>query len=415
MDLESDFQWLASSSMDQAWAYCKNADSFPKARLAKLGLSPDQSHWLQTQMEFAIGPAKRKVNQPWNWFWTKILLEQASDQWVAEQTAEDFPKGVQVVDGCCGAGVDSIALAQYLERSSESFETVLPIDASGLACELTRWNARQNGLVLNPRHARFEEVDLPSQAWLHLDPDRRASGRTVDVYATEPSWTTIATRIDQAPGASVKSAPGFQPDADFSWGECGAPDARRWISRDGTVRQQRLYWRIPRWENAARIASGFRKASGWHHEVFDEEILDDSERYFRILHERSEIQLGCYVADHDPALRAAGCVVALAGRLQMKVLGNEFGYCSANQPVAHPMLRWFRVLDLLPMDRKKVRAMSRSMPCATWELKSRNVDVDLIQLRKELLIDKNSQRAGSLLITKLGKQHICMVCEEILA
>jgi hypothetical protein len=107
--------------------------------------------------------------------------------------------------------------------------------------------------------------------------------------------------------------------------------------------------------------------------------------------------------------------VALAGRLQMKVLGNEFGYCSATQPVAHPMLRWFRVLDLLPMDRKKVRAMSRSMPCATWELKSRNVDVDLIQLRKELLIDKNSQRAGSLLITKLGKQHICMVCEEILA
>jgi len=106
--------------------------------------------------------------------------------------------------------------------------------------------------------------------------------------------------------------------------------------------------------------------------------------------------------------------VALAGRLQMKVLGNEFGYCSANQPVAHPMLRWFRVLDLLPMDRKKVRAMSRSMPFATWELKSRNVDVDLIQLRKELHIDKNSPRAGSLLITKLGKQHICMVCEEIL-
>jgi len=179
-------------------------------------------------MDFALGPAKRKVDQPWNWFWTKILLEQASDQWVAEQTAEDFPKGIQVVDGCCGAGVDSIALAQYLKPSSESSETVLPIDASGLACQLTRWNARQNGLVLNPRHARFEEFDLPAQAWLHLDPDRRASGRTVDVYATEPSWTTIAARIDQAKGAHRMPDDGYlgteRFDSNDSIGE--SPDGK---------------------------------------------------------------------------------------------------------------------------------------------------------------------------------------------
>jgi hypothetical protein len=413
VDLESNYQWLASSITDEAWACCQQANSFPKSLLAKLGLSPFQSQWFHTQMEFAVGPAQRKVAQPWNWFWTKILLEQASDQWVAQETAQDFPKGIQVVDGCCGAGVDSIALAQHLHLSSGSLDSVLPIDASELACELTRWNSRRNGSSLSPRQARFEDADLPTDAWIHLDPDRRATGRTVDVYSTEPSWTSIADRIGRAPGASVKAAPGFQPDAEFPWGECGAPNARRWISRDGTVRQQRLYWRIPRWEKASRIASGFRKASGWHHEVFDEELLGDSERYYRIVHDRSEIQPGSYVADHDPALRAASCVLALAGRLKLNVLGNEFGYCSANQPIPHPMLRWYRVLDVLPMDRKKVRAMSRSIRFATWELKSRNVDIDLIQLRKELLVDKDSDRAGGLLITKLGKQHICLVAEEL--
>jgi hypothetical protein len=99
--------------------------------------------------------------------------------------------------------------------------------------------------------------------------------------------------------------------------------------------------------------------------------------------------------------------------LGIKVIGNEFGYNAANRIVPHPMLRWFRVLDVLALDRKRIRAMSRSLKVGRWELKSRNVDVDLVQWRKELIIDTDSQRMGWLLITKVGKRHVCIVGEAV--
>lgn len=412
MDDLSDIQWIASAQCAEAWERCKGAAAFSKALLAALRLTPWQIQFLQTQLECANGASAKKVADPWNWFWTRILLEQASDQWTADETALDFPAEVAVVDGCCGAGVDSISIARHLLQGGELDGRITSIDSSEVACALTRVNSIRNGVPLNPELKRFEEAKFSALAWLHLDPDRRVAGRTVNVYSTEPSWTVIAERIALAPGASIKAAPGFQPKDDFPWDRCGPPDVRRWISRDGSVRQQRLYWRIPRWENAKRIASAYRRGSGWYHEVFEEEPLSGYQAYDLIDNEISQTGECFFVADHDPALRAAGCVPALSANLRMRVLGNEFGYCTASEPVSNPMLRWYRVLEVMPLDRKKVRAMSRARKVGRWELKSRNVDVDLIQWKKDLVVDKGSDLVRWLLITKLGPKHICMVCEE---
>jgi hypothetical protein len=146
--------------------------------------------------------------------------------------------------------------------------------------------------------------------------------------------------------------------------------------------------------------------------VFEEEPLSGYQAYDLIDNEISQTGECFFVADHDPALRAAGCVPALSAKLRMRVLGNEFGYCTASEPVSNPMLRWYRVLEVMPLDRKKVRAMSRARKVGRWELKSRNVDVDLIQWKKDLVVDKGSDLVRWLLITKLGPKHICMVCEE---
>ena len=413
MNDASELPWLASANAAEAWACCKKQDAFSKAPLSKFRLSASQLQLLQTQAEFATGPAKRKVAKPWNWFWTKTLLEQASDEWTAEETAKDFPSDAQVVDGCCGAGVDSIKIAEHLSQSGDFKNRITAIDSSQIACQLTRLNSLSNGFALSPEPIRIEDSSIPTGAWLHLDPDRRATGRTVNVYATEPSWPAISGLICNAPGASIKVAPGFQPDDDFPWDTCGPPETRRWISRDGSVRQQRLYWRIPRWENAKRIVSAFRKGLGWYHEVFTEEICPSHEAFSHIEQDAARIKESAFVADQDPALRAAGCVVSLAIRMQMRVLGNEFGYCAAEQPVLHPMLRWYRVWDAMPLDRKKIRAMTRTQKVGRWELKSRNVDIDLVQLHRELVVDKESDLVRWLLITKLGPKHICLVCEEL--
>jgi len=120
-----------------------------------------------------------------------------------------------------------------------------------------------------------------------------------------------------------------------------------------------------------------------------------------------------FVADHDPALRAANCVVSLSERLQLRMLGNEYGYCVGESFVENPLLRWYRVLEVMPMDHKKVRAMSRILKVGRWELKSRNIDIDLISWGKQLTVDKDSDVVGWLLLTKVGKKHVCLVCQEI--
>ncbi|MFN5101406.1 MAG: hypothetical protein ACK5GJ_01275, partial [Planctomycetota bacterium] len=80
----SDFQWLASAPAAEAWSFCSSLEDFSKSIGVSFRLTQKQLQLLQTQFEFAKGPAKRKVSEPWNWFWTKTLLEQASDQITAE-------------------------------------------------------------------------------------------------------------------------------------------------------------------------------------------------------------------------------------------------------------------------------------------------------------------------------------------
>ncbi|MFM8573181.1 MAG: THUMP-like domain-containing protein [Pirellula sp.] len=412
MNDPGDFQWLASAQAAEAWALCRDAEAFSPAALVRLGLRRSQIQQLQVQVEFAIGAARRKVSDPWNWFWTKTLLEQASDQLTAEDTARDFPQDAYVVDACCGAGVDAIAIAKQLSQCNLSRGRILAVDSSEVACLLTELNAANNGVALEVQRASFERTLISRSDWLHIDPDRRVDGRTVNLYATEPSWSEIAQRIEHVRGASIKAAPGFQPDGDFQWGVCGPPDTRRWISRDGSVRQQRLYWRVPRWEPAKRVVSVHRRTSGWVHEFFDVQSMHHEDPFSRIVQEPSEIEAPAFIADQDPALRAAHCVVPIAHRLQLRLVGNEFGYCLANSPIEHPMLRWFRVLEMMPLDRKKVRAMTRGQKVKRWELKSRNVDVDLVQWQKDLVTDPGSELVRWLLITKIGKKHLCFVCQE---
>ena len=441
---DSDYQWLASVEATEAWSFLWSELRQPGSKiptsLASLRRLP-QSHrqLLEQQLNFAMGSGKRKVRFPERWFWTQRLFEQASDEWTAEETAKDFQGEETIFDVCCGAGVDAIALAKQPADAHD--DTTLPaisktttnraiiaVDASPLACVLASLNAKQNAVSLQMRNSLFEDVSLPSDVWLHMDPDRRADGeRHTHLYDMQPSWQVIAEGVAKCRGASIKVAPGFQTNEAFEWGKCGAPTARRWLSRDGSVRQQRLYWRIPRWQEGKRIVSVQRSNAPWCHEVFSEQEctatsnFTPADQWFSpsqnvgsqpIDSDLVSLTLGQFVADQDPAVRAAHCSVALARRLQVRLLGNSFGYYHANTRVTHPMLRWFRVIDQLPLDKKKLKAYSRSACVKRWELKSRNIDIDLVKLQKDLIVDEKSEKINWVLLTKVGVKHIAIIAEE---
>jgi hypothetical protein len=445
-----EYQWLASVDATEAWSFLwTNAHSQRKRpATAKLPpvfatLHPSQQQLLEEQLAFAMGSAKRKVIDPARWRWTQRLLEQASDEWTAAETANDFPMGQPVIDICSGAGVDTVALSRRmlgaaitstepLRSTDTPADLVVPVDASSIACSLTALNSRNNGFLVQPMESRFEDMTLREDVWLHMDPDRRADGhKHIQLQQMQPAWDSIATALYRCKGASIKIAPGFQTTQGFEWGACGPPDARRWLSRDGSVRQQRLYWRLPRWGSGKRIVSLQRSDGLWIHEQFSENEITGNEvfRHFDsgtwhagsyehgsthfLDDDFTRLQLGNYVADQDPVLRAAQCSSALARRLGARVLGNEFGYFHAPSILEHPMLRWFRVHEILPLDRKKLKAYTRSVDTKRWELKSRNIDIDLVKLQRELITNKSASEVRWLLLTKIGPKHVAIAAEEV--
>ena len=102
------------------------------------------------------------------WF-ERTGLEQATAELVARHKARRFAGQTRtVVDLCCGIGGDTLALA--------SVSDVIAVDADEGMCRRTCWNAgvyEVSERVVAVR-ARAESLAIPAEAWVHIDPDRRA-------------------------------------------------------------------------------------------------------------------------------------------------------------------------------------------------------------------------------------------------
>jgi hypothetical protein len=146
--------------------------------------------------------------------------------------------------------------------------------------------------------------------------------------------------------------------------------------------------------------------------MFDSEFIRTHGEPISRLDELSQIRSG-YIADQDPVLRAAGVSGLLADRIEAACIGDRNGYFHHTRPISHPMLRWFKVIDVLAMDSKRIRAMARNFGASVWELKSRGVDIDLDAMRRRLPTDSNSDRHLTLLFTRLGKKHVAIVAQRV--
>lgn len=402
-----DYRWLTSEVGRAAWNQISEqtepaaARSMAKVLAKALPCTDSQSRLLLEQWQLAHGPAKRKFVEPTRWFWTQRLLEQASDEQTARETALDFPEGACIVDACCGAGADSVALAA---RASK----VTAIDRDEVAAVLAEANAAAQELPVQVQCMAIEDATPQPDAWLHLDPDRRPGNhRTIRLESMVPAWSVLSPKIRHYRGVSIKLAPGLREALQTDWGMPGPPQTIRWLARGGSVRQQRWYWNVERWADAERVLSVETRTGAWCHEVFR-----SGEWQVNASCCQDAKHLKTYIADTDPSVRAADLGAAFAHRQGVECLGNPMGYMQSDRVVSHPMMRWFRVLEVLPMDRKRLRAYSRANPARVWELKSRNIDVDLDGLRKELVVDPDLDRSTTLLLTRLGDRHIAVVAEE---
>jgi SAM-dependent methyltransferase len=382
-----DYRWLGTQQAEASWE-----------ELLAGGLSralPRQLKELLQDQLFLCRMAKAKFPDPTRWYWTRTLLQQASDSWCAAETAKDFGVGARVVDICCGAGADSLALS---ERGCD----ISAIDQSEIACALTSINAQRHGLQMRTIVSPAEDLSVSNDSYVHVDPDRRASGHRVSaVQGFQPSWELIHQWKEKVRGISIKLAPatGVIEQSD-------APETIRFLSRDRSVRQQRWLWGLDRWPRESVVVSVLHQ-NQWVHEVFEQNMATCDD------HGVDEGMVQRFVADYDPVIRAARVSDPFRRRINCGMLDRLGGYLSSDRPVAHPMLRWFRVLEILPFDQKRLRAYAREVSCGQWEIKTRGIKVDVDKLHQQLPIDKSSELRRTLLIGNVAARPKAIIAEPL--
>jgi len=394
-ELLHDFRWLIGPEGDR-WLERVEDDRRAEpavARSLRRELSTQRTHLVLEQVELRRR-GRLKFADAKRMFFTRLALEQATDQVVAAYKAACFPPGARCADLCCGIGGDLSALAGRgpvvgVERdpvvallASENLRRLENGEASVAAADATAW-----------------ALD-PAGCW-HLDPDRRRNGRrSTQLRRHSPDQATIEQLLACSPHAAVKLAPAAEVPVTWQ-----ARAQCQWISRNRQCRQL--------WVRFGKLAEveGQRQAT-----VLRGATLDGVPQVRSLIgrpgkpHQVAPKVLR-YLFEPDAAVLAADLSGALAESLQLRVLGAGGVYLTADRPIADPAVACFEVQDVLPLDRKRLRRLLTERRIGRLEIKQRGVGEDPARLRRQLRV--RGEAAAVLILTRLTDAVLAILARPV--
>lgn len=290
-------------------------------------------------------------------------LEQATSEPVARHKAKRFPDR-EIFDLCSGLGGDSVALAA---RAS-----VIAVDRDHGMLRRCRWNANVYGVAdrLAAVCARAETLAIPDHALVHVDPDRRARpgqrARSIGGYV--PGLGFLRSLLRRASGGAIKLSPAADFDTELAdpgleielvslGGEC--KEAVGWFGRLATCR---------------RRATRLPEAATW----------TDRDAPLRPLAPLTHQPPSSWLFDPDPALVRSGLLGSFARAHDLTAVAPGVAYLTGPTLVRSPLLAAFEVLDVWPLDRKRLRREVAERRLGPLEIKVRGLDLRPEQLRIEL-------------------------------
>lgn len=326
--------------------------------------------------------AREKFSQADRMFFTTVGLQQATDEVVAGYKADRFPSGSEVWDLCCGIGGDLLALARRGPTVGVDRDPVAATCADANLRVITPGGQRHSGSRVVQDDAEQAAV-ATATAW-HIDPDRRPEGkRTTRVALHEPGPKTIERLLALNESGAVKLAPAaVWPEA---WNERAEFE---WISRDGQCRQ------LVAWFGSLAHARGRRSAT----------VLSRTGPRTIVGARPAQpaigTRLGRYVFEPDAAVLAAGLCGALAAEHHLLAVAPKIAYLTGDAPLDDPALAAFEVLDVLPLDTRRLKAWLRQRQIGRLEIKKRGVTHEPEQLRRQLRVP--GDEAAVLLLAPLA-------------
>lgn len=430
LDPLTQITWLATygsellAARDQAYP---NASDDPREKRSEQSseenLLPWQKSMLDAQRSLRTRSAKR-FPDPERWLWTERSLAQASDWWTASIKATVFPDAANVVDACCGAGADTVALAQHHQVVAlDRDESLLPIVAANLA---------SHGLAGMCQQSDFANGKFTSQQWLHVDPDRRPTkshihaserilrqGKTLVGEQFSPPLEEVLEASSRVAGSLIKLAPTTEM-TERSEDQINANATRVWIGNMGECRQQWAVLGAARercselfgCEPDARIAV---LGEPWGGVAFDfakhvQSFAAKSPIHHRVI-PTAKVEAGNYVFDLHSVLHASELQTAWAAKYELRALTDGGGYYVGADPVHTSWAHTFEVLDVVAWDDRKVRKTLRNLGAGRVEVKNRLLRLDANAYQRRYSTPDG--QPITLLVTKMGDRVRAIVARRI--
>jgi hypothetical protein len=312
-------------------------------------------------------------------------LEQATRLNVAALHASRFREAemTRVADLTCGLGADAMAMAA-LGLGVVAFEkdepTALLADHN-----LRHW---PDAVVVHADSlatVRGVEVDA-----IFADPARRSgSGRRHAPGDYVPPLDDVLALRDQFPALGLKLGPGIPHDALPTDAEL------EWVSVDGEVVE------VGVWCGLLARRTG-RGALVIRHGLAHEFVGDT--------HPGEPRELGTFIGEPDGAIIRAGLVGTLADELGAGLVDPTIAYVTADAAEESPLVRWFRVEEVMPFDIKKLAGALRARGVGMLEIKKRGVDVTPEQLRKQLKL--HGSESATVILTRVAGRRSAIIAQR---
>jgi hypothetical protein len=311
-----------------------------------------------------------------------VGIEQATAEIVARHKAKRF-EGELVVDLCSGIGGDALALAERRD--------IIAVDRNPWMSRRLHWNSKIYGVEnrVLPLTGDVVRFSIPSNSWVHVDPDRRATSkgrsrraRRIDDYQPGPDYLKWLCRT--APGIAIK----LSPASDFESHFVGPDFEVELISLDGECKEATVW--------AGETRSCLRRATRLPDGATWTDRDGDTSASPLILPEGS----WRWIFDPDPTLIRSGLLDSFGSTHGLGRVARGIDYLVGSAFVASPFLDAFEILEVAPLDRKRLRRELNRRGIGLLEIKVRGVEISPETLRAELKLD--GDRSGTLLIAGKG-------------
>ena len=387
-----DYRWLVSEAAEPWLAIAREENLVPALiwRLRR-DLFAERAHLVIEQIELRQR-AREKFTLADKMFFTRKGLEQATDERLATYKASRFATGETIADLCCGIGGDLVSLARRGVAHGVDRDPALAI--------LAAVNASIHGLEESQYSiAAADALKFPiiGGAW-HCDPDRRSEGRRAtrgELF--EPSLEALFGLLEQNNNAAIKLAPATEAPA--QWRDSAELE---WLGSRGECRQQVA------WFGSLARHPGLRSAT----------VVDSGGTTRTVIGDANgamipATKLGRYIFEPHAAVLAAKLTAVLCREHGLAPVSAGIAYLTGDQPIEDPVLTVFEVRELLPFDRKQLRAYCRQNCLGRLEIKKRGVDFDPERLRKEIAGDGDNE--ATMIVTPVAGQVRAIVSQRVIA